>query len=143
MDTLAKRLIWAREKKGMTQSQLADAAKVSQSTIGNLEAGIRQTSRKVAVIADVLGIDALWLSEGGTRSPEGKAIERRNVEPKKEVEGEPAHKIALERFQRIAAIYWQLPDSGQMSILRMAENVRKSAKTNATDEQQEARGKQV
>ena len=64
MDTLAKRLIWARERREMTQETLAKAAKVSQSTIGNLEAGIRLSSRKIAVLASVLGVDALWLSEG-------------------------------------------------------------------------------
>jgi transcriptional regulator with XRE-family HTH domain len=64
MEKLAERLAWAREKKGFTQAGLAKAAKVSQSTIGNLEAEIRQTSRKIAVIASVLGVDVLWLAEG-------------------------------------------------------------------------------
>ncbi|MBP2666958.1 MAG: peptidase [Firmicutes bacterium] len=64
MKTLAERLIWARTQKGLSQSELAKAAGVAQSTIGNLEAGIRLSSRKIAAIASVLGVNALWLAEG-------------------------------------------------------------------------------
>jgi phage repressor protein C with HTH and peptisase S24 domain len=64
MNTLAERLIWARTRKQMTQLQLAKAAGVAQSTIGNLESGMRQTSRNIAQLANVLDVDALWLAEG-------------------------------------------------------------------------------
>jgi transcriptional regulator with XRE-family HTH domain len=61
---LAARLIWSREQKGWTQEQLANAADVSQSTIGNLESRIRRTARKLAVIANVLDVNAYWLATG-------------------------------------------------------------------------------
>lgn len=48
----------------MTQDELAKAAGVSQSTIGNLESRIRFSARKLAVIAKVLDVDALWLETG-------------------------------------------------------------------------------
>lgn len=64
MKTLAERLIWAREKREMSQQTLANRVGVSQSTIGNLEAGIRQTARKLPQIAHALAISALWLAEG-------------------------------------------------------------------------------
>lgn len=69
MTDLANRLIDARTKKGMTQEDLAKAAGVSQSTIGNLESRIRHTARKLAVIAHVLGVNAYWL-ETGKGSPQ-------------------------------------------------------------------------
>lgn len=39
MDTLSSRLAHARELRGLTQTQLAKLVGVSQSTIGNIEAG--------------------------------------------------------------------------------------------------------
>jgi transcriptional regulator with XRE-family HTH domain len=143
MDTLAKRLAWAREKKGMTQGQLAKAVKVSQSTIGNLEAGIRLTSRKVALIADVLEVDALWLAEGGARSPEKSDHTQHDAPAKQVAVNDTVHNVALERFQRIAYIYWQSDEAGQRRILRMADNVQKSSKKHTSGERQEVLGKLV
>ena len=71
MDTLGKRLIWAREQKGLTQEGLAKLGGVSQGTIGNLEAGIRQTARRIVDIAAALDVDPNWLANG-RGSPESK-----------------------------------------------------------------------
>ncbi|MDC6130800.1 helix-turn-helix domain-containing protein [Burkholderia gladioli] len=64
MYTLADRLKWARARSGLSQEQLGDKAGVSQSTIGNLEAGTRSSARRLPQIADALGVTALWLAEG-------------------------------------------------------------------------------
>lgn len=64
MKTLAERLAWARNEKQLSQQQLADLAGVSQSTIGNLEAGIRSSARKITSIASALGVSAAWLADG-------------------------------------------------------------------------------
>jgi transcriptional regulator with XRE-family HTH domain len=70
MKTLRERLVWARLNKGdregreYTQQVLADKAGVSQSTIGNLESGIRLTARKLVSIAKALDVSPEWLSDG-------------------------------------------------------------------------------
>lgn len=64
MKTLAERLVWARTRKQLSQDQLAKLAGVSQSTIGNLEAGIRNSARKITSIALALEVSAAWLAEG-------------------------------------------------------------------------------
>jgi transcriptional regulator with XRE-family HTH domain len=64
MNTLASRLKWARTEKKLTQDQLGELSDTSGSTIGNMEAGLRMSSRKIANIAAVLDVDALWLSSG-------------------------------------------------------------------------------
>lgn len=69
MKTLAERLTWARENKGLTQASLAKLSGVTQSTIGNLESGARQTARKILDIASALDVDPIWLANGqGTPS---------------------------------------------------------------------------
>lgn len=64
MRTLAERLIWAREQKGLTQESLGKLSGVSQSTIGNLESGLRQSARKIVDIARALDVDPVWLANG-------------------------------------------------------------------------------
>lgn len=82
MYTLAERLKWARMNAGISQEELGRKAGVSQSTIGNLEAGTRSSARRLPQIAEVLGVDALWLAEGrgkpdssgGAHTPYDEAI---------------------------------------------------------------------
>lgn len=64
LKTLGERVKWARATRGMSQSDLAKAAKVTQGTIGNLEAGIRKTSRSLLNIAKGLKANADWLETG-------------------------------------------------------------------------------
>lgn len=64
MYTLVDRLKWARQKADLSQEELGKKASVSQSTIGNLEAGTRNSARRLPQIAAVLGVNALWLAEG-------------------------------------------------------------------------------
>ena len=85
MDTLAKRLRWSRKKKRISQEKLGKLAGVSQSTIGNLEAGTRASARKIASIAAALEVDALWLAEGKQRPATRAEAE---TEPGPDIRGE-------------------------------------------------------
>lgn len=64
MSSLAERLKKVRTTLGLTQDELAAKAKVSQSLIGNLESKNQESTSKIAEIAAVLGVHALWLSTG-------------------------------------------------------------------------------
>ncbi|AVF41575.1 XRE family transcriptional regulator [Pandoraea apista] len=79
MYTLAERLRWARTKAKLSQEQLGTRAGVSQSTIGNLESGTRSTARRLPQIAEVLGVDALWLADG-TGSPDANRKSRKSYD---------------------------------------------------------------
>ncbi len=64
MDTLPSRLAHARKLRDLTQGKLAQMAGVSQSTIGNIEAGIRDGASSLAAIADALQVRYWWLRDG-------------------------------------------------------------------------------
>ncbi len=64
MDTLSSRLKEARKAKGMTQTDLAKAVGVAQSTIGNIESGERDGAASLALIAEALGVRYRWLRDG-------------------------------------------------------------------------------
>jgi transcriptional regulator with XRE-family HTH domain len=66
----------ARTALGMSQSELASRAGLTQPTISGLERGESQTSGSIASIAAALGVSALWLATGrGSREPQIKARE--------------------------------------------------------------------
>ena len=70
MTTLKDRLIQARTEAQLTQQELAEKSGVKQPLIGNLEAGIRKGTTKIAQIASAAGVDALWLATGeGKKKP--------------------------------------------------------------------------
>lgn len=64
MNTLKERLRFARDLRGLSQGELADRAKCSQSTIGNVESGERDTLRNLVMVARVLNCSADWLYDG-------------------------------------------------------------------------------
>ncbi|MFH3514263.1 helix-turn-helix transcriptional regulator [Citrobacter sp. 70972423] len=64
MDTLAARLKIAREKKGLSQAQLADMIGLSQQSVAKIENGETLQPRKIKEIAKVLDVSQKWLQLG-------------------------------------------------------------------------------
>lgn len=64
MDTLARRLRFAREQKGLRQEDLAGMAGVSQQTIQQIEAGVIMRPKKIGKIAKAVGRSPAWLQFG-------------------------------------------------------------------------------
>lgn len=69
MNTLKDRLKYARELRELSQGDLAKLAKCSQSTIGNVESGERDTLRNLVMVARVLKCSADWLYDGFGEKP--------------------------------------------------------------------------
>jgi SOS-response transcriptional repressor LexA len=76
VNTIGERVKWAREQRGLTQARLAKLAGVSTSTIGNLEAGLRDKPRELNAIAAALRASPQWIEE-----KKGSWEEASNVEP--------------------------------------------------------------
>lgn len=67
LPTFSDRLKWARTKRGFTQESLALKTKMSQTTIGNYEAGARGKridATKIKLLADALWVNYEWLLLG-------------------------------------------------------------------------------
>ncbi len=64
MDSLAKRLRFAREEKGLRQEDLARMSGVSQQTIQQIEAGMIKRPKKIGSIAKALERSPAWLQFG-------------------------------------------------------------------------------
>lgn len=65
MDTFAKRLKYARERKELTQAQLAHLIGLKfQSAVGNWETGARKQPRNILALAAALGVRPEWLESG-------------------------------------------------------------------------------
>ena len=69
-----------RDKAGLTQDELAGAARVSQRAISDLERGINATARKdtAVLLAGALGLDGpareLFIAAARGRAPAGEAL---------------------------------------------------------------------
>lgn len=124
MNTLGKRLTWARERKGLTQGALAKLSGVSQSTIGNLEAGIRHTARKIVDIATALDVDSNWLANGKGEPPGVSGSERApEVSPSENAAPESQEDI-LRTVSEMIETYRLASPFDRSRIDRMVRNVR-------------------
>jgi phage repressor protein C with HTH and peptisase S24 domain len=81
MKTLADRLSWARTQARLTQQELAKATGVAQSTIASWESGARESGRKIAVVADFLSLNPLWLAEGKGLPHAGTSVPEEDNQP--------------------------------------------------------------
>ncbi|WP_236189337.1 XRE family transcriptional regulator [Pseudomonas pharyngis] len=72
---LKDRLKQARKNAGLTQVELAERAGIKQASISEIERGLTRTSGHLIKLAQICGVDPVWLSEG-TGSPEGGPASR-------------------------------------------------------------------
>lgn len=76
MSTIGSRVRAEREAQGIPRSVLATKTGIGYSTLAELERGGMQTSTKLRVIADALGVSLKWLETGkGAKSPTSAALD--------------------------------------------------------------------
>lgn len=105
-----------------SQSELQRLSGVPQATISRILKGGGKRgpeSETIKKLAKACRVSFEWLNEGIEDSASNLA-------------GTPPavafnDKASVERFQRLTHLYWELPESGQKQILRMAENAYKAS----------------
>ena len=79
VNTLKERLKYARELRGLSQGDLAKLANCSQSTIGNVESGERDTLRNLVAVARAHNCSADWLFDGHGKKPTNAGTQSQQV----------------------------------------------------------------
>lgn len=123
---IAERLAHARSVREWTQLELARHAGVSQSTIGNIESGARQSPRELLAIAAAVGVSPEWLKTGkGLQAPQSGAEGSNASLPPWPFKSVTATELAqlppaqLEHIERIVGTFLTapaLPDWRQLAI---------------------------
>ncbi|MBT2177759.1 XRE family transcriptional regulator [Ralstonia thomasii] len=75
MDTFANRVLARRTQLEMSQEALAKKARLSQSTIAQIERGRNRGSKYVVALADALLVPVRWLADGGDMPPRPSEVE--------------------------------------------------------------------
>lgn len=67
--TLGQRLLFARKKRGLNQTQLGEAADIGQPMVSKLEKGTANETSAIARLAAALDVSADWLERGSWPEP--------------------------------------------------------------------------
>lgn len=97
MSTIGSRIKEARTALGWSQVQLAEEVGVSQSSIGNIESGLRQRPRELVSIAKALRVSPEWLETGKGPRTEPDVLKLAGTD------AEPSVRALLEYLTKIAA----------------------------------------
>lgn len=121
MEELKDRLIAARKEKKLSQKALAKAIGTNQSVIGSLESGYRKTSAYIPAIASVLGVEALWLTDG--KLPKYKVHKILNFdESVLELLGLPSNEAAMDLMHDMQEFAKESPENRARALRRLRED---------------------
>ena len=115
--SIGERLRAARKAKNWTQAQLAEASKVKQGSISQIERGDQQNSIHTVALAMALNVPAEWLSEGTPENHQPKVEEGKNSYDSEHMlfsrQADPANRIPIVgNAQAGPEGYWD--DHGQL-----------------------------
>jgi transcriptional regulator with XRE-family HTH domain len=110
MKTLSDRLKHARAEKGWSQGQLATAADVAPSTVGNIEQGTRQSKGSIPQLAEALGVSYKWLAYG-----EGEMMDNNNPPKRAANDGDSLSPLA----HSLAQLFDTLPTDDLGELMRV------------------------
>ena len=109
--SLGQRVAWARERLGLSQSDLARKAGMTQSAIGNIEAGIRTRPRQLLELAQALNVSQRWLLTGTENRPV-RAVQQSPAAYAVENELSEVERVLIQMFR-------QVPPSIQEQVLHL------------------------
>jgi len=66
--SLSERLKQARKRAGLTQAELAERAGIKQASVSEIERGLTRNSGYLVKMAQICGVDPVWLAEGTVTS---------------------------------------------------------------------------
>ncbi len=81
MGTFSERLREARKEAGLSQKELAEKGGLSQTTISDIERGRNAGSTEAPLLAEILKVEALWLTDGRGQKSRSQTIQKQPVEP--------------------------------------------------------------
>ncbi|WP_353173173.1 helix-turn-helix domain-containing protein [Paracandidimonas soli] len=123
MKNFANRLRYAREMRGLTQTELAKASGISQSAIANYENGTRKTAKNIFKLAKALQLNPLWLAEGVL------PMEPSLAEPAQDYAGAnfagaswPFHQISPQTWKSLSAHDRQIVEHTISALIRTLQN---------------------
>ena len=109
MDTLAKRLRYARERAGFSQSELARRVKLRPQAIQFIEAGQVRRPRTLVEIAKALAVNPAWLLLGEGSVEVG-------VREEMPIYQRPADVVLSDEAVAVARLWMELPRSQRMAL---------------------------
>ena len=111
LSSLGQRVAWARERLGLSQADLARKAGMTQSAIGNIEAGIRARPRQLLELAQALNVSQTWLLTG-TESRPIRAMQQQPAAYTLEGQLSEVERVLIQMFR-------QVPPNVQEQVLHL------------------------
>ncbi len=116
VNIFAERLRHTRTLRGLSQSALAGACGLSQSAIANYENGSRKTAKDIFRLAEILGVNPIWLAQGtGPMEPLAPPVQTQTSYHL--AEARALQQLAPWPFPAISPDeYWSLPDEARAIV---------------------------
>jgi phage repressor protein C with HTH and peptisase S24 domain len=116
-ESVGTRLRLARKRLGWNQEQLQAATGIKQSAISKIERGAQKSTTDIAVLANALGVNALWLSTG--QGPMLSYSSSGNFEARQKIEDDRMlYQYTDPRCKQ--GIYYSLSDKPELDALAVS-----------------------
>jgi transcriptional regulator with XRE-family HTH domain len=132
--SIGTRLKEARKAAGLTQVDLAERSGMKQSTISDLEIGKSRGTTNLALLASIVGVNALWLETGkGSRTTKSPTEGSSSVGESRLPASEPGLQWISSEEYRLLTNYRASTSGWKMAIQNMADEAEKEPSVRIAD----------